>query len=543
MNHFKRAVASVTRRPGKSITLLLLLFVLGNIIAGAISIRQAVNNTEANLRANLPAIAMLDQDQNVLNSYWANGESVPEEAWRPIPAEDITAIGNLPYVQGFDFSLVLESWNATIISPTLLRAEVRIDQDDLGDMSLEDFNDWESLVAQGIEFERFGLRGVHRPEMMEMNAGIINLASGRLFTDSEVNNGELVAIISQDFAETNNLQPGSTFTLEHVIMDEVAFQEEFPMGWSDTDRFNEEFFASREELVFTVAGIFTPELDLDFSQNNIWNSISQLRDFGNRIYVPNGVIERIQLANWEAQVNAWLEAGMTEEDLGLTGSFEEVDINDMMRPTAIFSLEDGRDLPAFRAAADDILNNEFWTIVDMSNAFGTFSSSMDSMLMIANLVMWVAIGATVVIITLLITLFLRDRRQEIGIYLALGEKRSRVVSQILMEVLSVSVVALLLSVATGTILSGNVSRQMLQNDLLAQQAEDPWSVNTVNVPWQLQAFAPAPMTIDEMVAAYDTSMEPTTILIFLGVGMGTVLVSTVVPIAYITRLNPKKIML
>ncbi|MCL1950780.1 MAG: hypothetical protein FWF59_13750 [Turicibacter sp.] len=84
---------------------------------------------------------------------------------------------------------------------------------------------------------------------------------------------------------------------------------------------------------------------------------------------------------------------------------------------------------------------------------------------------------------------------------------------------------------------------MLQNQLLSQQAEDPWSVNQMDVPWELSAFAPAPMSIDEMVEAYDTSMDLTTIFMFLSVGMGTVLAATAVQIGYITRFNPKKVML
>ena len=49
--------------------------------------------------------------------------------------------------------------------------------------------------------------------------------------------------------------------------------------------------------------------------------------------------------------------------------------------------------------------------------------------------------------------------------------------------------------------------------------------------------------VDVIVASYDVSLSFYAVLIFLGVGLGTVLLATVVPVIYILRLNPKEIML
>lgn len=62
MNLLKRAITSISRRPGKSLILLVLIFALASLIAGAISVQRAVINTETNLRRNMRPIVNLEYD-------------------------------------------------------------------------------------------------------------------------------------------------------------------------------------------------------------------------------------------------------------------------------------------------------------------------------------------------------------------------------------------------------------------------------------------------------------------------------------------------
>jgi putative ABC transport system permease protein len=48
---------------------------------------------------------------------------------------------------------------------------------------------------------------------------------------------------------------------------------------------------------------------------------------------------------------------------------------------------------------------------------------------------------------------------------------------------------------------------------------------------------------EAIVNSYDVSLSPFMILIFFGVGLGTILLATIIPMIYVLRLNPKKIML
>jgi len=50
MNYLKRATTSIKRRPVKSLIFLFLIIILASLTAGAITVRQAITNTDANLR-------------------------------------------------------------------------------------------------------------------------------------------------------------------------------------------------------------------------------------------------------------------------------------------------------------------------------------------------------------------------------------------------------------------------------------------------------------------------------------------------------------
>jgi len=51
------------------------------------------------------------------------------------------------------------------------------------------------------------------------------------------------------------------------------------------------------------------------------------------------------------------------------------------------------------------------------------------------------------------------------------------------------------------------------------------------------------LTPEEMISAFDLSLTGETILLFYTVGFVTVVVSTLIPIAYITKLSPKKVLM
>ena len=525
MNYIRRGTVSVLRRPGKSLILLVLLLVLGTLISGAASIRSAIYNTEANLWGQLPAVAALSQDFQGMQAYSMQNGDWPEAG--PLDGDIIMEVGQLPYVRDFDFSLEFALFHRELTRDV----ELSYDLADLEEWEVEDVQrDWNSLREEGAQIETFQLRGTQNPTLFDIHAELITLTAGRLFTQEEVDNGSGVAIISQAFADANQLQVGSIITMENNVYDARELWESGGSnGWQWADQFVDEFLYASQEVELEIVGIFEPAKEFDYTGGQAWTIANDERSLLTRIYIPNSLL--MDILTFQVGYLSEIEEGW-DEDFNL----EKEVMNQ-----AIFALDDPRNLGAFAQEAEEILP-DWWLIEDLSSSFGEMTSSMDSMLWIANLVLWTSIGATLVIMSLLITLFLRDRKQEIGVYLALGERRGKVISQMLMEVLSVAVIAIGLSLLAGTFLSSGLSRHLLETQLLSQ---DSMSNMVVVDPAAevLRAFSSGEKSVEDMMAAYDTSLQMPDILLFFGVGMATVTASTAVPIIYLTRFNPKKIML
>jgi len=219
----------------------------------------------------------------------------------------------------------------------------------------------------------------------------------------------------------------------------------------------------------------------------------------------------------------------------------------------IFALYDPRDLRDFAIAGTEILPDEF-SILDLSSSFHAVASSMEMMNVLANQILLGTGIAILVVVNLLIMLFLGSRRHEIGIYLALGERRITIIGQMVLEVAIVVLFSMILALFVGQFLSGILSRTMLQNDIVNinnSMADERVSFASEFVPVfttpeqspELSWFYGGQMTADEFLEQYDVSLTPEFIILFSGMGSLVVLLSTIFPIAYIVRLNPKKVLM
>lgn len=88
MNYLKRAWLSVTRRKGKSLLLFIIIFILSNVIAGAVSIQQATQNVEKTIKNKMGATVTLRLDyENMKDGDYENIEN--------LKMKTITAVGEL----------------------------------------------------------------------------------------------------------------------------------------------------------------------------------------------------------------------------------------------------------------------------------------------------------------------------------------------------------------------------------------------------------------------------------------------------------------
>jgi len=521
MNFFKRAATSIIRRPGKTVILLLLVFILGAVMAGAIAVEHAISNTHANLRANMPAVVTTYFDFNAFNDSidWdevEDGALPPSWARTRVTAEHVHLLGSLEYVETYEY-MIKDMFPIFDLQGYVTEAL--------------NWHQWDHY------FDVFVIFGSSSVDLVHIQNEMITLTHGRAFEEAELSM-ELsvdrpVAIISEALANENQLSIGSTFIVSRIMNYHI---DDYRLG----DRFLEENIYAIIEMEFEIIGLFDLPDRITDPQNReeedeIWDQMFRL----NTIYVPNWPLEELSRQLRDAQVSLWDSIDL-EPDPSVINRQEERD----REVLPVFILTDPMIFDEFKEVSTDLLP-PFYGVVDMSGSFSNIATSMETLQEIANWILYASIGATLLILSLLVTLFLRDRRHEMGVYLALGEKKGKIVFQILLEVVATALVGITLALFTGNVISSAMSRSMLENELIEQQENqtnmiwfDPGAVafSDIGVPRRN-------MTPEQMMAAFDVSLSVETIGVFYGIGLGTIVFSTILPVVYVIKLNPKKVLM
>jgi len=519
----KRALLRMLRKSLGTLALWLLIVVIGTLLTSTFSLMYANQRNELNMLQNTPRVATITTDWGTMDTTWLTSETVRE-------------IGELPYVEKFDYFSRHFVYSKTLERYTYIPPEEwHLHESEKDDPESLRPNMWRDGIPHGLEV--MTLRGGHNPEVFDIQAGFLNLESGRTFTEVEVLNGGQVALISKAFATINNLVIGDTFQLEVIFFD----TDRGSFDSADLNLLNPAIPTANELLEaahamqtfeMEVIGIF--DLNAEITSPNDWQNFQYTQDTLNSIYVPNQVIQNMGQAFW----NMWLDV------LGPDFSWDPDDliydnlVENRFIPfiNTIFMLYDPRDLQDFSQAANDILPPGLM-IADLSDST---EGALHAIVNVGNIVsqfLWGVIGASILIFSLMVLLFLRDRQKEIGIYLALGEKRWKIIFQYFIEIKIIFMLSMIPAIFLGNIFSGELSSRMLRQELARPIPELPWSGDFMDP--ELTFYNPS---IDELIQMFDVSLDAMEIFVVYISLFAVLLISTMIFALYVSRLNTKDIL-
>lgn len=483
MNFIRRALLSVTRKKGKSIILFAVIFVLGNLIAGAISIQQATRSVENTIKTKLGSIATIEFDYASVSQSSEMIEFLSEDT--------IKEIGEQPAVKYYDYS-------DSTYSPSKTIKRYELDENQVGGMA------------------EFQVKGIHYAPIVDFQEGKGKIVDGRIFNQEEIDKDANVAIISDKLAEKNNLHVGDT----------MVFQTEVFGGEPKEDGLPE--ITASKDYVLEIVGIFeqTEAKKADNKEKNMEKDHQKMfmdTEYLNTIYTSSGVVT--------AENNFMSE----EYSKGNPEVAEDGLQNDPMY-TPVYVLKSPEDIESFKEAIKDLLP-ENYIVKTTADEYDSIAAPIKSMSKLSGYVLLVSVIAAVLIIGLVVLLFLRDRKHELGIYLSLGERKGKVLGQVMLEVLIVSIVGITLSVFSGNYLARGVS------DTLIQSQTDTDSMEGQIYSSQGSYSMQTDVTTEDVTEAYQVKLDANYILLFYGVGLGAIILSTAIPLIYIVRLKPKKIMM
>lgn len=118
----------------------------------------------------------------------------------------------------------------------------------------------------------------------------------------------------------------------------------------------------------------------------------------------------------------------------------------------------------------ELESNNLKVAVDTSE-YDLVAGSIESVGSFANTILTIVIIAAIIIITLIVTINVKDRRYEIGVLTSLGASKKNVIGQIAAELLIVGTIGFAFASVTGTLFAGTLGNKILESQTTASNEQ------------------------------------------------------------------------
>jgi len=445
MNWLRRAIIFIKRNRNKSILLLILIFVLGNVMAGAFSILQGSYNVEQMVKKRMPTAVAVDMDQTQIDAafkeqpdFWNTGD------FKNIGLDELNRIAQSPYVEKFN-----------------IKTEIIVGSEQYGRWRDPFYRPNESPDSPYHKYSSYRLSGTTLPGVVEIEQGAWQLIEGRTFTQEELDQAVPVGIITKNLAEVNDLSVGDTMTvsaynfankeISNETIPIISYQVDVPLHIIGIYQPSEPPVMPKESMPDVVEG----ELNyVVFADKDGMHDSAYKESKENIIIAPTNLVAQVYREQTSQQL----------KDIDLP----EQRLQTIAEPVyqSVFLLKDPNDLPRFLEESKPLLP-KYYTFFQNDNNYSEIAAPLQQVTKLAKSVMIGSAVACGLIVTLVVLLYLRDRRYEFGIYRSLGESRGKLIGQVLSEVLLVAIIAIGLSLITGYMLGSLLSDQMVASQLNA----------------------------------------------------------------------------
>lgn len=199
-----------------------------------------------------------------------------------------------------------------------------------------------------------------------------------------------------------------------------------------------------------------------------------------------------------------------------------------------FVLHDPLEVDAFIARHENKMPSEYIQLYASDSEFVTLTRPLDLMATITTLLLWVVFVAGAIIMIAIVTIFIRDRKFEIGLLLSSGESKLKIISQFVLEIMVVSCLAFILAAGTSQFTSGYAANWIVNNQLVEQEdsAQGMMMMGISDVQKDVK--------MSTIADDFDISIDTDVILNLILISFGLILFSTSAPLLIILSYKPRE---
>lgn len=442
----KNAFRNIMRTKGRNVLIGIIIAVIACSCCIGLSIRQAADDAKQSTMEGMSIEAEISIDRNaMMEGMKSDDGGMDKTDFKGFDSVSLELDEMLTYAKLSTVSDFYYSINSALNSDSIeaIQTNNRSEAPDMDENTEESENEQNMQMPGGMGGQMPGGMGADMKDPVFGTSGdftLIGYSGEAAMTDFIDGNSSISEGVIFEEGTTEN---------ECIISDELATYNDISVG-DEIVLYN----PNDEEETYTlqVVGLYTN------SQSTSGMGMMMQSDPANNIYMSYEALNAMVEASKETASTSTNQFGMEisnaiSGDISGTYVFDDVEAYEAFEEDVY---EAGLS-EEFKVSSTDIQNYEqsLVPLETLSKTAGYF------------LVVILAIGALVLVVLNMFSI--RERKYEVGVLTAIGMKKYKVACQFLMEILFVTLVAVIIGAAAGAISSVPVADALLENQIASQQ--------------------------------------------------------------------------
>jgi putative ABC transport system permease protein len=479
MNFLKRAVLSVKARKGKSLLQVFVFTVICVLVLAGLSIQSAAKLSGELAREKLGADVTLQVDMEKLREQMQQQQQSAGERVR-FQATPVPADA----AEELTTYKQIKGFNFFSSTTGLASDFSPIESSSTAAEETTETTDAPQGRGGGMMQGDVSIQGVaFTDSVQDFLDAASTLVGGRHITTDDV--GTNVVMIEQTLAEQNELTIGESITVTNPRDETVTSMLEIVGIYKTTSSGSDQA--------------------MDFTALNPYN----------KIYVPFTVSSALKGVDYEGTIDS-----------------------------AIYYIDDPAEMESFvnQAKEESSIDFETFKLDGNDQLYQQMVGPIENVASFSNHVVVLVSIAGAIILGLIVMMSIRERKYEMGVLLALGEKRSKLAGQFIVEILMVAVLSFGIATASGNVIANQIGERLLNQELqTAEQTAAPESFGGRG-----RGFGPGaqPQQVQQVETVDELNVQVTAndLGLLSMIGALIAVISTLLPSISVLRMQPKTIL-
>ncbi|MGK9268445.1 ABC transporter permease [Bacillus inaquosorum] len=483
MNFIKRAFWNMKAKKGKTLLQLFVFTVICVFVLSGLTIQSAAQKSSELARQELGGSVTLQVDrQKQMEKQQDSGEKRSFES-TPIKVSDANKLAALDHVKSYNYTT---SASANAGNFDAIESSSSSDSNSSSSSSNNKNSQGGGQGGPQMVQADLSIEGVISTALVDdFSDGDSKITDGRAITKSDV--GKKVTVINETLAEENDLSVGDSITIESATDEDTTVK-------------------------LKIVGIYKTTSSGDDQAQNF----SFLNPY-NKLYTPYTATAALKGDDYKNTIDL-----------------------------AVYYMDDAKNIDAFvKAAKKTSIDFDTFTLNTNDQLYQQMVGPIENVASFSKNVVYLVSVAGAVILGLIVMMSIRERKYEMGVLMAIGEKRWKLIGQFLTEILIVAVIAISIASLTGNLVANQLGNQLLSQQISSStDSTQTASGQSGQMPGGGMGggmFGHSSANVD-VIDSLNVAVSMNDMLVLGGIGIFIAIIATLLPSISVLRLHPKTIL-